>query len=58
MNDENRSVMLQNAMRLSTEDLGIIPIHFQFTMWATKKNVAYTPRTDEYTLAVQFKPVK
>jgi peptide/nickel transport system substrate-binding protein len=39
-------------------DLGIMPIHFQFTMWATKKNVQYTPRTDEYTLAFQFKPVK
>jgi hypothetical protein len=29
----------------------------RFTMWATKKNVAYTARTDEYTLAFQFRPV-
>ncbi len=35
-----------------------MPIHFQFTMWATKKGVQYTPRTDEYTLAFQFKPVE
>ena len=35
-----------------------MPIHFQFTLWGTKKNVQYTPRTDEYTLAFQFKPVK
>ena len=35
-----------------------MPIHFQFTMWATKKNVHYVPRTDEYTLAFQFKPLK
>ena len=40
------------------QDLGIMPIHFQFTMWATKKGVQYTPRTDEYTLAFQFKPVE
>ena len=40
------------------EDLGIMPIHFQYTIWATKKGVAYTPRTDEYTLAFQFRPVK
>jgi len=58
VNDENRSVMLQNATKLAMEDLGIMPIHFQFTIWATKKNVAYTPRTDEYTLAFQFRPVK
>ena len=58
VNDENRAIMLQRATELSMQDLGIMPIHFQFTMWATKKNVQYTPRTDEYTLAFQFKPVK
>ena len=57
VDDENRKVMLQNATKLAMEDLGIMPIHFQFTIWATKKNVAYTPRTDEYTLAFQFRPV-
>ena len=58
VDDENRSVMLQNATRLAMEDLGIMPIHFQFTIWATARSVAYTPRTDEYTLAFQFRPVK
>jgi peptide/nickel transport system substrate-binding protein len=58
VDDENRSEMLQNATKLAMEDLGIMPIHFQFTIWATTKNVAYTPRTDEYTLAFQFRPVK
>ncbi len=58
VNDENRSIMLQRATELSMQELGIMPVHFQFTMWATKKNVQYTPRTDEYTLAFQFKPVK
>jgi len=58
VDDENRKVMLQRATELAMSDLGIMPIHFQFTMWATKKNVQYTPRTDEYTLAFQFKPVK
>jgi peptide/nickel transport system substrate-binding protein len=58
VNDENRSIMLQRATDLAMQDLGIMPIHFQFTMWATKKNVQYTPRTDEYTLAFQFKPTK
>jgi peptide/nickel transport system substrate-binding protein len=56
VNDENRSIMLQNATKLAMEDLGLMPIHFQFTIWATTKNVAYTPRTDEYTLAFQFRP--
>jgi peptide/nickel transport system substrate-binding protein len=58
VDDENRSVMLQNATKLAMEDLGIMPIHFQSTIWAMKKNVSYIPRTDEYTLAFQFRPVK
>jgi len=58
VDDENRRTMLQQATKLSMEDLGIMPIHFQFTIWATTKKVAYTPRTDEYTLAFQFRPVK
>ena len=58
VDDENRRAMLQQATKLSMDDLGIMPIHFQYTIWATKKGVAYTPRTDEYTLAFQFRPVK
>jgi peptide/nickel transport system substrate-binding protein len=58
VDDDNRRVMLQRATELSMQDLGIMPIHFQFTIWATKKGVQYTPRTDEYTLAFQFRPTK
>jgi len=57
VDDSNRSQMLQQATRLSMEDLGIMPIHFQYTIWATRKGVQYVPRTDEYTLAFQFRPV-
>ena len=56
VDDENRRVMLQRATELAMSDLGIMPIHFQFTMWATRKGVSYIPRTDEFTLAFQFKP--
>jgi peptide/nickel transport system substrate-binding protein len=49
--------MLQNATKLAIRDLGLMSIHFQLTMWATKKIVAYTARTDEYTLAFQLRPV-
>jgi len=58
VDDENRRTMLQRATELAMSDLGLMPVHFQFTIWATKKNVQYTPRTDEYTLAFQFRPAK
>ena len=41
VDDENRRIMLQRATELAMSDLGIMPIHFQFTIWATKKNVQY-----------------
>ncbi|HYT95774.1 MAG TPA: ABC transporter substrate-binding protein [Casimicrobiaceae bacterium] len=55
VNDENRSQMLQQATKMAMDDLGIMPIHFQYTIWATRKGVQYVPRTDDYTLAFQFK---
>jgi peptide/nickel transport system substrate-binding protein len=58
VDDENRRIMLQRATELSMADLGLMPIHFQFTIWATKKGVSYVPRTDEYTLAFLFRPAK
>jgi peptide/nickel transport system substrate-binding protein len=58
VDDDNRRVMLQRATQLAMDDLGLVPIHFQFTIWATKKGVRYTPRTDEYTLAFQFTQAK
>ncbi len=58
VDDDNRRAMLQQATKLAMDDLGLMPVHFQYTIWATKKGIAYTPRTDEYTLAFQFRPVK
>ena len=39
VDDENRQVMLQRATELAMSDLAIMPIHFQFTIWATRKGV-------------------
>src|SRR5262252_3691552 len=58
VNDDNRSQMLQQATRMAMSDLGLMPIHFQFTIWASSKKIQYTPRTDEYTLAFLVRPVK
>ncbi|MEO7404900.1 MAG: ABC transporter substrate-binding protein, partial [Burkholderiales bacterium] len=56
VDDKKRLKLLQDATSLSMGELGIIPIHHQINTWASKKGVTYVPRTDEYTLAHQFKP--
>ena len=52
VDDAKREKLLQQATEIAIEDLGIIPLHYQVNVWATRKGLAYTPRTDEYTLAM------
>jgi peptide/nickel transport system substrate-binding protein len=51
VDDEKRQMLLAQATEMAIGDLAIIPLHFQVNTWATRTGLAYTPRTDEYTLA-------
>lgn len=53
-----REALLQRATELAIADLGIIPLHFQVNLWATRNEIVYAPRTDENTLAHKFRPPK
>jgi peptide/nickel transport system substrate-binding protein len=55
VDDSKRERMLQQATEIAMGDLGIIPLYHQHNLWATRKGVAYAPRTDERTLAHEFK---
>jgi len=52
VDDGKRELLLQQATEIAIEDLGIIPLHYQVNTWATRKGLAYTPRTDEYTMVM------
>jgi peptide/nickel transport system substrate-binding protein len=56
IDDKVREKEIQEAVGIAMTDLGIIPLHHQINTWATRKGIAYTPRTDEYTLAFEFRP--
>jgi peptide/nickel transport system substrate-binding protein len=51
INDTKRSELLQQAMELVIKDYGIIPLHFQVSIWAARKPLEYDPRGDERTYA-------
>jgi len=53
-----REKLLQKAMAIAMDDLGVIPLHAQFTIVATRKGITYTPRADEQTRAIEAKPTK
>jgi peptide/nickel transport system substrate-binding protein len=39
-------------------EVGIIPLHYQVNIWAMRKDLSYTARTDGNTLAVDVHKVK
>ena len=56
VDDVKREAYLQRATELAINDTGIVPLHFQVNLWATRDGITYVPRVDEYTLAWKFKP--
>ncbi len=55
VDDPKREKLLQEATAVAMGDLGIIPLHHQVNVWATRKGLSYVPRTDERTYAFEFK---
>ncbi|HKE38435.1 MAG TPA: ABC transporter substrate-binding protein [Casimicrobiaceae bacterium] len=56
VDDPKREALLQRATEVAINDTGIVPLHFQVNLWATRNGIVYTPRTDENTLAHKFHP--
>jgi peptide/nickel transport system substrate-binding protein len=58
VDDKKREALLQEASRLVISDYGILPLHFELSVWAMRKGLTYTGRADQATLAQFVKPVK
>jgi peptide/nickel transport system substrate-binding protein len=56
VDDSKRERFLQEATEIAVGDLGIIPLYHQVNVWATRKAIGYTPRTDERTYAFELRP--
>jgi peptide/nickel transport system substrate-binding protein len=57
--DVNKRKQIQEeAMALLVNDFGIIPLHAQMTIMATKPGLVYKPRMDENTEAMNCRPAK
>jgi len=47
---EKHNKLLIEAVEEGMNQVGIVPIHFQVSVWGTKKGLSYNGRTDGYTL--------
>jgi peptide/nickel transport system substrate-binding protein len=51
IDDAKREAALREATRVALDEVALIPLYHQLNAWATRAGFAYTPRTDESTLA-------
>ncbi len=51
-----REAVVRDAMAAAMTNVPVIPLHHQIVSWAMRSDIAYTPRTDEFTFAHLFKP--
>ncbi|HKC42424.1 MAG TPA: ABC transporter substrate-binding protein [Burkholderiales bacterium] len=56
VDDAKRERLLQEATAVAMRERGIIPLYHQVNIWAARKGIVYTPRTDERTYAHEFRP--
>ena len=56
LDEAKREALARAAATLALKDVPVILLHHQLASWAMKKGIAYSPRTDEYTFAHDFRP--
>ena len=56
VDDKKREELLQEASKIVFGDHGILPLHFELSVWAMRKGLTYTGRADQTTLARFVKP--
>jgi len=57
IDDTRRAALLAQASRVAMDDDGVLPLHFEKTTWAMRKDLDYTPRVDQNTQAMAVKQV-
>jgi peptide/nickel transport system substrate-binding protein len=55
VDDGKRAALLAEASRTAMADYGALPLHFEMTTWAFRKDLAYVPRLDQATQATLVK---
>lgn len=51
MDDAKRAELLSRAADMVMDDYGILPIHFELSVWAMKNDIRYAGRSDQMTQA-------
>ena len=55
LDDAAREAVLRDAVRMATDDVGLIPLFLLTNSWATRRGLRYEARMDERTLAMSLR---
>ena len=55
LDDAKREKLLGEACEIVFNDIALIPLHHEVLVLGAKKDIAFTPRADQYTLATEVK---
>jgi peptide/nickel transport system substrate-binding protein len=55
LNDGEREKLLGEACDIVFDDVALIPLHHESLVLGARKDIAFTPRADQYTLAMDVK---
>jgi peptide/nickel transport system substrate-binding protein len=58
VDDTKRRMLLGAASERAIGQLGIVPLHYEVSVWGMRKGLAYPARADQYTFAWEIKPAK
>jgi peptide/nickel transport system substrate-binding protein len=56
LDDVRREALLREATAIAMRDYAVLPTHYMMNIWATRRDVAYEPRKDGFTLATSARP--
>jgi len=51
-----REKLLRQSTQIALDNVPLIPLHFESSIWAFRKGITYEGRRDQYTLAMSVKP--
>ncbi|MDO9711496.1 ABC transporter substrate-binding protein [Paracraurococcus lichenis] len=56
LDDAEREALLRQAVKLETDDIGMVPLFLLRNAWALRRGLRYEARSDEQTLAIAASP--
>jgi peptide/nickel transport system substrate-binding protein len=58
VDDTKRRMLLAAASEKAVSLMGIVPVHYEVSVWGMRRGVDYAARADQYTFAWEMKQAK